>query len=138
MSLHDLAKRVTPQELTSFAANQLKTLLLNVNGVELTMLCSSDGFELASFEKLQSPNKSKLAAVSSSILAMVQAFMNELDLKGCQNITLDADNGKAILVSLPHPQFPMLALIITSQDVLLGQLLYNTKKIAQEITEYNI
>lgn len=138
MSLHDLATRIAPQELTSFAANQLKSLLLNVNGVELTMLCSSDGFELASFEKLQTTNKSKLAAVSSSILAMVQAFMNELDLKGCQNITLDADNGKSILVSLPHPQFPMIALIITSQDVLLGQLLYNTKKIAQQIAEYNI
>lgn len=136
MSLHDLAKRIAPQELTNFASNQLKSLLTDVQGIELTMLCTSDGFELASFEKINSKSKSKLAAVSSSILAMVQAFMQELSLKGCQNITLDADNGKAILVSLPNSQFPMLALIITSNDILLGQLLYHTKKIVQDISEF--
>ena len=32
---------------------------------------------------------------------MVAAFMNEIHLEGCQSITLDADNGKAILTSIP-------------------------------------
>ncbi len=34
--------------------------------------------------------------MSSSILAMVTAFLKEIQLTGCNNITLDADNGKAI------------------------------------------
>lgn len=138
MSLHDLAKRTAPQQLTEFAEKQIQTLLHNVQGIDLSMLCSSDGFELASFEKISTPNKGKLAAVSSSILAMVQAFMQELKLEGCQSITLDANNGKAILISIPHPKYPMLILVLTSNDVLLGQLLYCARKIAQEISEYDI
>ena len=65
------------------------------------MLCSTDGFELAHVYKRDGYNSTKLAAVSSSILAMVAAFMNEIHLEGCQSITLDADNGKAILTSIP-------------------------------------
>jgi len=69
---------------------------------------------------------------------MVQAFMQELQLEGCQSITLDANNGKAILTAIPHPKFPMLILAITTNDVLLGQLLYCTKKIAQDISNFQI
>ncbi|WP_308912612.1 roadblock/LC7 domain-containing protein [Acinetobacter schindleri] len=138
MSLNNLAKRTAPQELTEFAAKQIQELLFNVQGIELIMLCSSDGFELASFEKIKTNGKGKLAAVSSSIVAMVQAFMQKLQLEGCQSITLDANNGKAILTAIPHPKFPMLILAMTTNDVLLGQLLYCTKKIAQDISNFQI
>lgn len=138
MSLNDLAKRTAPQELTDFASKQIQELLTSVQGIQLTMLCSSDGFELASFDKLNTQSKGKLAAVSSSIVAMVQAFMEELQLEGCQSITLDANNGKAILTAIPHPKYPMLILAMTTNDVLLGQLLYCAKKIALNISNFKI
>lgn len=81
MSLNDLAKRTAPQELTEFAAKQIQELLFNVQGIELTMVCSSDGFELASFEKIKTNGKGKLAAVSSSIVAMVQALCRNYNWK---------------------------------------------------------
>lgn len=66
--------RSAPLQLIEQAHKLMKELISDVSGVEYMMLCSTDGFELKSIEKKNIENSGKLAAVSSSILAMVQAF----------------------------------------------------------------
>lgn len=128
--------RSAPKELIDFAKNEIQDVLMNVRSVNYVMLCSTDGFELAHVYKRDGYNSTKLAAVSSSILAMVAAFMNEIHLEGCQSITLDADNGKAILTSIPSPNHPMIIVTLTEKDVLLGQLLYTLKNASNRIIQY--
>ena len=128
--------RTAPKELIDFAKNEIQDVLMNVRSVNQVMLCSTDGFELAHVYKRDGYNSTKLAAVSSSILAMVAAFMNEIHLEGCQSITLDADNGKAILTSIPSPNHPMIIVTLTEKDVLLGQLLYTLKNASNKIIQY--
>ena len=128
--------RTAPKELIDFAKSEIQEVLMNVRSVNYVMLCSTDGFELAHVYKRNGYNSTKLAAVSSSILAMVAAFMNEIHLEGCQSITLDADNGKAILTSIPSPNHPMIIVTLTEKDVLLGQLLYTLKNASNKIIQY--
>lgn len=128
--------RSAPKELIDFAKSEIQDVLMNVRSVNYVMLCSTDGFELAHVYKRNGYNSTKLAAVSSSILAMVAAFMNEIHLEGCQSITLDADNGKAILTSTPSPNHPMIIVTLTEKDVLLGQLLYTLKNASNKIMQY--
>lgn len=128
--------RSAPKELIDFAKSEIQDVLMNVRSVNYVMLCSTDGFELAHVYKRDGYNSTKLAAVSSSILAMVAAFMNEIHLEGCQSITLDADNGKAILTSTPSPNHPMIIVTLTEKDVLLGQLLYTLKNASNKIMQY--
>jgi predicted regulator of Ras-like GTPase activity (Roadblock/LC7/MglB family) len=128
--------RSAPKELIDFAKNEIQDVLMNVRSVNYVMLCSTDGFELAHVYKRDGYNSTKLAAASSSILAMVAAFMNEIHLEGCQSITLDADNGKAILTSIPSPNHPMIIVTLTEKDVLLGQLLYTLKNASSRIMQY--
>ena len=128
--------RTAPKELIDFAKNEIQDVLMNVRSVNYVMLCSTDGFEIAHVYKRDGYNSTKLAAVSSSILAMVAAFMNEIHLEGCQSITLDADNGKAILTSTPSPNHPMIIVTLTEKDVLLGQLLYTLKNASNKIMQY--
>ena len=128
--------RTAPKELIDFAKSEIQDVLMNVRSVNYVMLCSTDGFELAHVYKRNGYNNTKLAAVSSSILAMVAAFMNEIHLEGCQSITLDADNGKAILTSTPSPNHPMIIVTLTEKDVLLGQLLYTLKNASNRIIQY--
>lgn len=128
--------RSAPKELIDFAKNEIQDVLMNVRSVNYVMLCSTDGFELAHVYKRDGYNSTKLAAVSSSILAMVAAFMNEIHLEGCQSITLDADNGKAILTSIPSSNHPMIIVTLTEKDVLLGQLLYTLKNASNKIIQY--
>lgn len=130
--------RTAPKELIDFAKSEIQDVLMNVRSVNYVMLCSTDGFELAHVYKRNGYNNTKLAAVSSSILAMVAAFMNEIHLEGCQSITLDADNGKAILTSIPSPNHPMIIVTLTEKDVLLGQLLYTLKMQATELSNTNL
>lgn len=128
--------RTAPKELIDFAKSEIQDVLMNVRSVNYVMLCSTDGFELAHVYKRDGYNSTKLAAVSTSILAMVAAFMNEIHLEGCQSITLDADNGKAILTSIPSPNHPMIIVTLTEKDVLLGQLLYTLKNASTKIMQY--
>ena len=128
--------RPDPKELIYFAKSEIQDFLMNVRSFNYVMLCSTDGFELAHVYKRDGYNSTKLAAVSSSILAMVAAFMNEIHLEGCQSITLDADNGKAILTSIPSSNHPMIIVTLTEKDVLLGQLLYTLKNASNRIMQY--
>ena len=126
-------QRTAPKELIQLAKTQANDILTNIRGIDYIMLCSTDGFELASVYKKNPYNSTKLAAVSSSILAMVSAFLNEIQLTGCQSITLDAENGKAILTSIPAPNHPMVMVTLSNKDVLLGQLLYSLKQASAAI-----
>ena len=128
--------RTAPKELIDFAKSEIQDVLMNVRSVNYVMLCSTDGLELAHVYKRDGYNSTKLAAVSSSILAMVAAFTNEIHLEGCQSITLDADNGKAILTSIPSSNHPMIIVTLTEKDVLLGQLLYTLKNASNKIMQY--
>ena len=126
-------QRTAPKELIQLAKTQANDILTNIRGIDYIMLCSTDGFELASVYKKNPYNSTKLAAVSSSILAMVSAFLNEIHLTGCQSITLDAENGKAILTSIPAPHHPMVMVTLSNKNVLLGQLLYSLKQASAAI-----
>lgn len=70
---------------------------------------------------------------SESGLAMATQGNND-----CQTITLDAENGKALLTAISHPQHPMILVVLTSKNVLLGQLLYSLKRVSNELSEYQL
>lgn len=134
---HIFENRKVPQALIDQIQTHLRYTINQVSGINFIMVCSSDGFEITSVHKKLPQNTGKLAAVSSSILAMVNAFLTEIHLQGCQNITLDAENGKAILTSIPHKEHPLVLVVLTSTDVLLGQLIYEIKKTKEYILNLN-
>ena len=129
---HVSSQRKVPEELLQIGKAQINEVLMGVSGVHFVMLCSSDGFELATVYKKEIQNRSKIAAVSSSILAMVAAFINEIKLDGCQTITLDAENGKVVLSTVNHP---MIIVTMSANDVLLGSLLHAVKRASENISK---
>ena len=129
--------RQIPPQLIDSGRKLIQEVLNEVSGIDFVMLCSSDGFELVLASKKNLTNGGKIAAVSSSILAMVSAFISEIDLTGCKTITLDADNGKVILVGVEHANYPMVIVTVASQNVLIGQLLYALKKVSELLVADN-
>ena len=130
--------REIPKELIEYANTELQHFLNTVAGIDFVMLCSSDGFELALASKKNLDNTGKIAAVSSSILAMVSAFISEIQLIGCQTITLDAENGKVFLTAVNHPNNPMVLVAVTNKDILMGQMLYYFKKVTEILAKTDI
>ncbi len=125
--------REIPKELIEYANTELQHFLNTVAGIDFVMLCSSDGFELCLASKKNIENTGKIAAVSSSILAMVNAFITEIQLLGCQTITLDADSGKVFLTAVHHTQHPMVMVAVTNTDILMGQMLYYYKQLSEKL-----
>lgn len=113
-----------------FANTKLQQFLNEVRDVNFVMLCSSDGFELSLASKKAMDNTGKIAAVSSSILAMISAFISEIQLVGCQTITLDAENGKVFLAAVNHGSNPMVLVAVTNKNILMGEMLYYFKKLS--------
>lgn len=102
----------------------ISELLLEVSGVQSVLLATTDGFEVSMASYKKDFDSAKLAAVSSSILAMVQAFVGEIRLQGCQSMILDAENGKAFIYAIPCKNHPMVMVVLTQTTVLMGQLLH--------------
>lgn len=119
--------RKTPDHIIQYAKSQIREIYYNVSGIHFIMICTTDGFELSTLYKSDHYNRTKLAAVSSSLHAMVSALMSELKLEGCQSITLDAENGKAILTAVSSSKYPMIIVTLADKNILLGQLLYMLK-----------
>lgn len=130
-------ERKTPEHVIQQAKVEIQEIFNQVSGVHFIMICSTDGFELTTLYKKNSFNRTKLAAVSSSLHAMVSALMTELALIECQSITLDAENGKAILTSIPNTQYPMILVVLAEKDILLGQLLHALKKASFNICNFS-
>lgn len=74
--------RTALPNLIQFSKSQIQDIINDVRDINFIMLCSKDGFELAAIHKKDNCNHRKLAVVSSSILAMVSAFMQGIHLNG--------------------------------------------------------
>lgn len=136
MNINPLSRQI-PQSLIETGRMQIHELLNNVSGLDFVMLCSSDGFQLALASKKKLENTGKIAAVSSSILAMVSAFISEINLIGCKMLSLDAENGHVVLTGVEHAHYPMLIVAVGSSDVLMGQMRYEVKKTSEFLAKIN-
>lgn len=122
------ANRVKPTEqFINTSKEILGELVQSTSGVDGVLLASVDGFEVTSiFQK--SYDAGKLSAVGSSILALVQALTNEAQLTGCRSVILDAENGKIMISAVPNSNQPMILIVVTRQQVLLGQIMHAMNK----------
>jgi len=136
VNINPLSRQI-PQSLIETGRMQIHELLNNVSGLDFVMLCSSDGFQLALASKKKLENTGKIAAVSSSILAMVSAFISEINLIGCKTLSLDAENGHVVLTGVEHAHYPMLIVAVGSSDVLIGQMRYEVKKTSEFLAKIN-
>ena len=121
-------KRVKPEESFVVASQEvLQELVHATSGIDGVLLATTDGFEVNSiFQKEY--DGGKLSAVGSSILALVQALTAEAKLTGCRSVILDAQDGKIMISAVPNEHHPMIAIVMTKQKVLLGQIMHGMNK----------
>lgn len=122
------SNRVKPAEQFLAISKEVLGELVHVtSGIDGVLLASVDGFEVNSiFQK--NYDGGKLSAVGSSILALVQALTNEAQLTGCRSVILDAENGKIMISAVPNENQPMILIVVTRQQVLLGQIMHAMNK----------
>jgi predicted regulator of Ras-like GTPase activity (Roadblock/LC7/MglB family) len=107
----------------------------SVTGINSVLLATSDGFEMALVTNQANLDGGKISAVSSSILSMIQSFTAEIKLVNCQSLILDAQNGKAIIAGVPCKQVPLVLVVLTTEQVLLGQALHGMRHCIQRLVD---
>ncbi|WP_227429947.1 roadblock/LC7 domain-containing protein [Psychrobacter sp. I-STPA6b] len=122
------SKRIKPApEFITSSKETLYNLVHSTSGIDGVLLATTDGFEVSSiFQK--NYDGGKLSAVGSSILALVQALTNEAQLTGCRSVILDAEDGKIMISAVPNENQPMIVIVVTKQQVLLGQIMHGMNK----------
>jgi predicted regulator of Ras-like GTPase activity (Roadblock/LC7/MglB family) len=97
-------------------------------GIQLAVLSTADGFEIASF---LSPGAdaaaAKVAAMTSSITAVGDAITRETGLHGSRNLIIESDNGVVLLLSLREVKPRMALAIVANKQAILGHLLWATR-----------
>ena len=129
------SNRVKPADAFITASKEvLQELVHTTSGIDGVLLASTDGFEVNSiFQK--DYDAGKLSAVGSSILALVQALTNEAQLTGCRSVILDAEDGKIMISAVPNKNQPMIVVVVTKQQVLLGQIMHGMNKAIKALQE---
>lgn len=135
MLFHMETNRLKPSERYLIAAKEvLHDLIHATSGIDGVLLATTDGFEVSSiFQK--DYDAGKLSAVGSSILALVQALTNEAKLTGCRSVILDAQDGKIMISAVPNNNQPMIVIVVTKQQVLLGQIMHGMNKAINQLVE---
>lgn len=110
----------------------VEQLLSTAPGVIGVLVCSVDGFEVAS--RLRPPLTSeRLSAMTSSQLALGEALCGETGAGACLNVVIEAEAGRLLMLSVPTRRRRLLLTVLCEHDSVLGSALWAARTCAQDI-----
>jgi predicted regulator of Ras-like GTPase activity (Roadblock/LC7/MglB family) len=112
---------------------RIDTLMATQPEITGVLISTVDGFEIAS--KL-SPGLSaaKLAAMTSSLLALSGAMCAETANGTCRDLVIDADAGRVLLMELPHRNQNLVLAVLCTGKVTLGQVLWAVRSCREDLS----
>jgi predicted regulator of Ras-like GTPase activity (Roadblock/LC7/MglB family) len=111
----------------------LSELIHTTSGIERAWIASPDGFEIASATRGKRFNAARLAAMSSSMLAVGSALAGELRLGGCRNVIVEAEQGQLVLFTIPCSRAQLVLSALAPNSSTLGLVLVATRACAKDI-----
>lgn len=125
--------RFSPLVIAALKSN-LDSLLDAVPSIMGVFLATDDGFEITQAISGKQFEPAKLAAMSSSMVALSHALVGEIDLGETQNMLIEARLGKVLLLSVATT--PALSLtVIARPNATLGQVLVHSKFCVSRLAE---
>jgi predicted regulator of Ras-like GTPase activity (Roadblock/LC7/MglB family) len=117
----------------TFCERELGELVRSTTGVEIALIASGDGFEVASATRGRTLDAARVSGLASSILALCRAVARELDLKTSRWAVMEADAGLVLLFVMPCQRADLILAAIASKDTTLGMCLVDVRRCAEEI-----
>jgi uncharacterized protein len=113
----------------------LVDLVNNESGLEAVLLASPDGFEIVSATRTGRIDGPRLAAMSSSMLALGAAMAKDFRLDGCRNVHIEAGNGVVLLLTVPCDRASLVLSALAPRGATLGMVLVAARRGAQAVAE---
>jgi predicted regulator of Ras-like GTPase activity (Roadblock/LC7/MglB family) len=111
-------------------------------GVNGAVIATVDGLDVA-VATLPGEGGAKLSSMSSSLSAMSSSISAIGDLVATEigagshhrSITIESDNGYMFIMSIRHPDSPMVLSVTASKEAMLGKLVYYAKQVVVKMIE---
>lgn len=103
-----------------------------IPGIKSAVIASVDGFALAQVTGRENQAE-RLAAMTSSMLALAAAIGRELSLGSLEVLMVEADDGKVLMLSIPAPRQSLLLMAACSQRSVIGNVLWSARECGQKI-----
>ncbi len=91
-------------------------------GIRAAGLVGPDGFEVASIGA-KSIAVGKVAALTSTLVAVAHAFGQEVGLPACRDVILDTDAGCSVFMAVPSPKGVYAFYAVADDGALVGRVL---------------
>lgn len=120
--------------LPSLCHPALQWFMSQTSGVTAALVATADGFEIASVLH-QTLSAEKMAAMTSSILALGEAVLAEAELSDCQNVVIESRNGMVVMLAIGDPRNELLLSVIADRNAMLGQVLWAARRCCEQIRQ---
>lgn len=110
----------------------IEALVATHSEITGALVSSVDGFEIAATLP-QSRSAAKLAAMSSSLVALGEAVSTEGGVDGCVNVVIEAESGRLMLMDIPGSTRNLLTVICDNSST-LGHVLWAVRECSRELS----
>jgi len=117
--------------LIALCQNALKSLAGSCPGVALAYIATKDGHVLASLTR--EGVGAKIAVMGGSMHALGDSIVAEARLGACNNVIIEAAEGKAVLLGITVGRTELVLTGISGRDTSLGLLLASCKSCCEVI-----
>lgn len=115
------------------ACHQVVTHLVVRNPqIAAALISTSDGFEVSS-EALEPESMARLAAMTSSMVALGDAVVREMKLRSAANLVIEADLGCILMQSVPHSRGTLLVTLVANPGASVKELNIAADQAAAEL-----
>lgn len=120
-------------ELTAFAVQQLEALGQTSTAIELAVLTSEDGFEIAAYRG--QAISGRIAAMSSSLQALSEAITREAGLSNTRSLIIEAETGTVLILGLQTEKVRVSLSVVASNRETLGQVLWAARNCCKTLEQ---
>ena len=130
-----MSSSVVPRsDVSNVCQLRIERFLTRAAEIEGILVSTRDGFEVAScLGRKMVP--AKLAAMSSSMLAVADALAQSGGVQACDNIVIEGEQGRILLVGIKSEQHDLMITAFCSPQASLGRALWSLRECSKEIAQ---
>ena len=122
-------------EFADRARQALQRHAAPVDGLQLALLSTPDGFEIACLRIRSELQPNRLSAMASSLMAMASAVGREVQSPSCKRLTFDAEGSTVIFQSVDG-RVPCILCLVLGPTAVLGYALWAAGELARDMARH--
>lgn len=123
-------------DFVDFCQREVTDYARQFRGVDMVVLSTPAGFEIASYANSGLYDRNKLAALSSSLFRVGDSVANSSRLKPCESVLVDTNNGKVFISCIPEANYPVILAIKVNSKATIGNMIHSAGKLNERLRAY--